>query len=79
MRGFIYFVAAPAQGLVKIGYTTNMKERLSALLTGSPVKLDILKVIPGSYVDERGWHRRWAIYRTRGEWFRLEGGASGRN
>ena len=68
------------QGFVKIGYTSNLNNRLAALpketirvegMTPGPVQL--LTVIPGDRSLERQMHRRFADLRAGGEWFRLEG------
>lgn len=56
---------------VKIGYTTNLKRRLSDLRGASPSKLRLLLSLPGSLEDEHGLHERFADYRLRGEWFRF--------
>jgi hypothetical protein len=53
---------------VKIGYSTNLIERLNAI---NPEEL--LAAESGSPEVERRRHRQFGQYRTHGEWFRLEG------
>lgn len=72
--GWIYFVADGA-GLVKIGFTTAVDPdvRVRALRTRYGKGLSLLGVIRGTMRGESDLHRRFADYRTRGEWFRMDG------
>jgi hypothetical protein len=72
-NGVVYFVAAAASGLIKIGFTVDLPGRLMELQTGSHVELDTLLTIPGAPALERQMHGRFAAQRARGEWFRREG------
>jgi hypothetical protein len=63
--GFVYFIRLGDR--IKIGYTENVKQRLSQL----PHE-EVLGVVPGTMDDEQGWHKLLADYRTVGEWFRAE-------
>ncbi len=71
--GIVYFVYAEVENKlrVKIGVTTDLQKRFSALRTGSPIKLELgLGIIvqnPRSF--EKSLHRRFASKRIRGEWF----------
>lgn len=56
---------------VKIGITTDLNMRLSALQTPEPVKEYAL--LNGWLREERALHDRFAQYRLKGEWFRKEG------
>jgi hypothetical protein len=69
--GHIYYVAANDR--VKIGFAKNVKKRLAALSTTSPVPLVLLASHRGSQKKEREIHRLFAEYRLTGEWFRLDG------
>jgi hypothetical protein len=69
----VYFIAAPSAGLVKIGHSFHPGHRLRGLQTLSPVPLTLLGSIPGGQKAETQLHRRFADYRSHGEWFRLEG------
>jgi hypothetical protein len=67
--GYVYFIAASKH--VKIGFSTAPIERLQALQTSHPEKLEILHTVSGDQRMERRLHQRFAGYRVRGEWFRL--------
>lgn len=59
---------------VKIGFTTNLNNRLPVLQTGMPEKLTLYGTIADAeQADERRLHRRFAAHRLQGEWFRKEG------
>lgn len=64
-QGCIYFVRF--QGLVKIGFTTNMASRMVAV----PHE-EILGTVPGTLADEKRCHAAFAHLRKQGEWFRPE-------
>jgi excisionase family DNA binding protein len=68
----IYFIQAEEIGHIKIGFTgdEDSAERLRALQTGSPVRLQLLGEIPGDELDERTIHQKFAAARVNGEWFR---------
>lgn len=61
--GRIYFVKAG--DLIKIGYSTNLRQRLSQL---GPVVL--LATIPGTMEDEQALHHQFGEYWDHGEYFR---------
>lgn len=69
-RRFIYFVQAGDDGPVKIGITTDIRRRLTALRTGSPAPLRLLGHLPANSSFEKGLHRRLAAARLHGEWFK---------
>lgn len=71
VNGWVYFVRAGER--VKIGHSLNVDARLTALQTGSPYKLELLAIVPGTVRDEAGFHRKFAALREHGEWFRYEG------
>lgn len=52
---------------VKIGYTTNLPERLKAIPHD-----EVLATEPGTIQDERARHIAFADLRVTGEWFRFE-------
>lgn len=66
----VYFIAASARGLIKIGSAVDPAARLRTLSTGSPDRLHLLATIPGGEKRERELHARFAADRVRGEWFR---------
>lgn len=63
----VYFIECV--GRIKIGYSTDVKGRMSALATGAPQRLTLIATIPGSPQFERAIHRHLASHRTNGEWF----------
>jgi hypothetical protein len=68
--GVVYFLAAGAADIVKIGFTTNLDGRIRSLKTGSPTDVEVLLAITGTMTTERELHKRFAADRLRGEWFR---------
>lgn len=68
MRG-VYFIHAPAAGLVKIGSAVNIYQRFRNLELASPVALTFLGWSAGDATTERRLHRQFASLRAHGEWF----------
>jgi hypothetical protein len=62
-RGAIYFIRLGS--LVKIGFTTNLAQRLKHV----PHE-EVLAVTTGSMRDEKALHAQFAHLRQYGEWFR---------
>lgn len=58
---------------VKIGISLNIDERMAAIQTSAPEKLQLYAIIDGWLAEEKALHRRFAGCRLRGEWFRKEG------
>jgi hypothetical protein len=67
----VYFVEALELDRVKIGWTTNLEERLHDLQTGCPAPVELCFTLPGGRPEEASLHRRFAHARVHGEWFRL--------
>jgi hypothetical protein len=69
----VYFVQQKGnpEGLIKIGKTTmvNVLDRLADLQIGSPVILQILRVLPKEK-DDHPYHRMFIQARCHSEWFR---------
>ena len=65
----VYFISTLDESTIKIGYTKNISSRLSALQTGSPVKLILKGWLYGSSVDEKNLHSKFKKFRLHGEWF----------
>jgi hypothetical protein len=65
--GVVYFVQSGQ--FIKIGHSKKWPERLSVLQTGSPMGIEVLHVEVGPTSKERALHRRFGMYRYRGEWF----------
>lgn len=66
----VYFVEAPEQGLVKIGYALDPMQRFLNMLTNSAVPLKLLGTIPGGWEKETEIHTALDAHRSHGEWFR---------
>lgn len=67
----IYCIGNQAQGICKIGFTTNVAQRVANLQIGSPYKLEILGTLEGDMIVERALHTRFQNYHMNGEWFSL--------
>jgi hypothetical protein len=67
--GVIYFMGAG--DLVKIGFTTDLKRRLTMVQVGCPTPITLIGTIPGTPVVEKNLHRLFYKHRHHGEWFRL--------
>lgn len=65
----VYFLRIGSR--VKIGTTTNVDERIAALMTGMPGKAALSYVTKGGRQLETALHRKFAADRVRGEWFRF--------
>lgn len=65
----IYMIAAPAVGLCKIGYSSNVDERLKSLNFASPVDLELHKTRRGGFKTEHAIHAAAAAHRVKFEWF----------
>lgn len=68
-RGVIYFLLAHDVSRVKVGFTTHFENRFRDLQSASPVKLEVLRVVEGSYHDEQTVMAVFHKYRLHGEWF----------
>lgn len=67
----IYFIQYGKDDFIKIGYTeNNVLDRMQALQTSSPYKLNLLGVIEGDELTEKSLHEKFKKYHIRGEWFK---------
>lgn len=71
-QGYVYFVRAGKTKFVKIGWTRDLRMRLSVLQTGNQAKLKVLRVLSGDRETEGSIQRWFASFRHRGEWFWLD-------
>lgn len=68
--GYVYFIRSEKTHAIKIGYTAGrIEDRLSALQTAHPYKLEAIAVSRGSREYEKALHARFAKLRLEGEWF----------
>lgn len=65
----VYFVHACGLGLVKIGLTSSIGERMVNLTAGSPIALRLLGVVPGNYEMEQDFHREASGRNHHSEWY----------
>ena len=67
----VYFVRAKTLGLIKIGLTMNMNDRMKTLRVGSPDQLELVGAVMDRDADrlEGRLHARFADHRSHGEWF----------
>jgi hypothetical protein len=70
--GVVYFLHDPQNRLIKIGYTVDLRNRMSALQTNSGDPRVLLKTIIGTPELEAALHARFSRHRVRpnSEWFR---------
>lgn len=57
---------------VKIGFTSNLNQRMHSLSTANHRPIELLASWPGNKADERILHERFSGLRVRGEWFALQ-------
>ncbi len=66
----IYFIRPVGMlGPIKIGCSTCVDDRLEALATWSPFKLEVIYTEPGDYSLEKQIHEVFADYHSHREWF----------
>lgn len=66
----VYFIEAATVGMLKIGTSVSLSDRLSALQAMSPVPLGVVGTIRGGHQVEHWCHSLMADDRAHGEWFR---------
>lgn len=67
----VYFVTPIRSRRVKIGTTTNLRNRLRTLQANNHVTLTVLLTMAGDIAIEGQLHERFKAYRMRNEWFSL--------
>ena len=65
----IYFIENTETKHIKIGFSTDVRTRLSDLQTSSPHELRILTLCEGTDKHEKELHKKFNDYHYRGEWF----------
>ncbi len=67
----VYFIQGRSSGLVKIGFTTNLRQRIAGLAMHCAEDLEVIGFLLGCGVEtEQSLHWRLAEDRVRGEWFK---------
>lgn len=67
----IYFIVDTDKNEVKIGFSENPEKRLKQLSTATSSKLILVATINGTRKTESDYHRHFARYKKRREWFEL--------
>jgi len=68
--GHIYVLKC--QQYIKIGFSTQYKQRLKDHRASVPFKLELLYVVDGTAFQERLIHKRLCAYAVRKEWFEVD-------
>lgn len=69
-QGYVYFVRSERTHAIKIGFTAGkIEDRIAALQTAHPYKLQILAACSGTREYEKALHERFGRLRLEGEWF----------
>lgn len=69
-EGCVYFVRSEKTHAIKIGFTAGkVEDRLGALQTAHPYKLQVLATCRGNREYEKALHDRFGQLRLEGEWF----------
>lgn len=68
----VYFLLDRVTCEIKIGYSTNLEQRVRDLCRERGRNLELLGSIRAGRHVEKMFHRRFAPYRRQGEWFSSE-------
>lgn len=68
--GVVYLIGNKSAGILKIGYSTNVDQRLKTLQRGCAFELGIIKTKKGTLTDEQQLLERFKKHRLKGEWFK---------
>lgn len=67
--GYVYFIQPENGGPIKIGYSKNVKNRLTTLQTSNAYKLVVIGEVNAPMVAEQKLHMYLKHAKTYGEWF----------
>ncbi len=65
----IYFIQAGDGGPIKIGISSSALARMQVMQSDNHADLKLLHIERGTMKEEHAFHKRFAVYRIRGEWF----------
>lgn len=68
----VYFVLAQSSNAIKIGTTTDIKQRLKAIQCCQSEPLKLLKFIEGGSQLEAALHQKFRMLHLSGEWFKAD-------
>lgn len=77
LASMLYVIGPACGGIVKIGRSADIRQRLQALQGASPQPLAVLYAAPGASGAETSVHAHFASRHIRGEWFDLTGTEAG--
>lgn len=69
-RSLVYIARNNCSGKIKIGWTIDLRKRLSALKSSSGADFHLIRTIDGGRRIEKWLHKKFAPQRIEGEWFR---------
>lgn len=67
----VYFIRQGVTGNVKIGCSNDVAKRAMSLQSGMRRKLLVMRLVEGSFPEERSLHKRFKDHALGGEWFRF--------
>lgn len=67
-QSLCYFIGGEI-GCIKIGYSSNVPERLKAIQACSPIAVRLLAIVSGGGPRETAYHAQFDHLRSHGEWF----------
>lgn len=68
-KEYVYFIQNDLTKHIKIGYSSNVKQRFNTIETASGSSMTLLLLIEGNRRDERNFHLMFDLHRAKGEWF----------
>jgi len=71
-KGKVYLIGNRQANILKIGYSTDLKQRLATLQTSSPFELTILASLTGTMETEQSMLKNFKSLRLKGEWFKWD-------
>lgn len=72
-NGFVYFMRINGRGHVKIGYATDIKQRLGNHGVSMPGKPVLVGAMRGTMTTEKRLHQKYGELHVKGEWFKYTG------
>jgi hypothetical protein len=70
-ESYVYFLLDIEAMVVKVGYSSQIDERLKQIRSHTISPLVLVKIIPGGFKEEQLIHQRFSHLRVHHEWFRF--------